>query len=336
MAPHPGCAVVVLHPYLGSVVPAAAVPLLRGAAAVFADDSVPRGLAASCGASPMPERDELDRMASSSPIVVLTLGAAGASSGAKLPGAAGASSGALLPGAAGASPGAEVVAGAVGVSPGAVLPGAAVITAAPPPGAELLAAVAVMDRLRSPGGCPWDAEQTHQSLRRFLLEETYELLDAIDAGDRSAFLEELGDVLLQVLFHARIAAEHPSVSFDIDAVASELVAKLIRRHPHVFAVDDTVHDASSQEARWEQLKAAEKNRTSIVDGVALGQPALSLVAALARRAARAGVPVSALANGNGVGEQLFAIAAQAAVSGEDPELALRAVAKRFASHLRTP
>jgi XTP/dITP diphosphohydrolase len=214
------------------------------------------------------------------------------------------------------------------------LPGAPVIGSARPAGAGLVAAATVMDRLRSPGGCPWDAEQTHESLRRYLLEETYELLDAIDTGDREAFREELGDVLLQVLFHARIAAEDPSAPFDIDDVAAELAAKLIRRHPHVFDDDDSVHDASSQERRWEQLKAAEKKRTSIVDGVALGQPALSLVAVLARRAARAGLHPSAELGEDGVGEQLFAIAAKAAVSGEDPELALRAVARRFASHLR--
>jgi uncharacterized protein YabN with tetrapyrrole methylase and pyrophosphatase domain len=214
------------------------------------------------------------------------------------------------------------------------LPGAPVIGSARPFGAGLVAAAAVMDRLRSPGGCPWDAEQTHESLRQFLIEETYELLDAIDAGDREAFREELGDVLLQVLFHARIAAEDSSAPFDIDDVAAELAAKLIRRHPHVFGDDDTVHDASSQELRWEQLKAVEKKRTSIVDGVALGQPALSLAAALARRAARAGVHLPEQAGGDGVGEQLFAIAVQAAVSGEDPELALRHVARRFASHLR--
>ena len=192
-----------------------------------------------------------------------------------------------------------------------------------------------MDRLRSPGGCPWDAEQTHESLRRFLIEETYELIDAIDAGEREALREELGDVLLQVLFHARIAAEDPSAPFDIDDVAAGLAAKLIRRHPHVFDVDHAVHDASSQELRWEQLKAAEKKRTSIVDGVALSQPALSLVAALARRAVRAGVRPSVPPGLDGVGQQLFAIATRAAVSGEDPELALRAVALQFASHLRS-
>jgi XTP/dITP diphosphohydrolase len=291
MALHPGCAVVVLHPCLDSTVPAAAVPALRGAAAVFADASVPADFVACCRASPVPERSELLRVASSSPVVVFTLDAPDA------------------------------------------LPGATVITVAPPPGVELLTAAAVMDRLRSPGGCPWDAEQTHESLRRFLLEETYELIDAIDVGDREAFREELGDVLLQVLFHARVAAEDPSAPFDIDDVAAGLAAKLIRRHPHVFGTDDTVHDAASQELRWEQLKAAEKKRTSIVDGVALGQPALSLVAALARRAARAGMHLPD--GGDGVGQQLFALATRAAVSGEDPELALRTVALQFASHLRT-
>ncbi|HET8640895.1 MAG TPA: MazG family protein, partial [Pseudonocardiaceae bacterium] len=214
-------------------------------------------------------------------------------------------------------------------------PGAPVIGSARPPGAGLLAAAAVMDRLRSPGGCPWDAEQTHESLRRYLLEETYELLDAIDAGERDALREELGDVLLQVLFHARVAAEDPSAPFDIDDVAAGLAAKLVRRHPHVFATDDAVHDAASQERRWEELKAAEKRRKSIVDGVAMGQPALSLTAALARRAARAGLGTSPdPAPAQGLGERLFAIASQAALAGEDPELALRAVARRFAARLR--
>ena len=164
----------------------------------------------------------------------------------------------------------------------------------PPQGAALLEAVAVMDRLRSPGGCPWDAEQTHDSLRRYLVEECYELLDALDSGSREHIVEELGDVLLQVLFHARIAD-----GFDIDTVAAGLVAKLVYRHPHVFAHQggigaEVVADAAAQEVRWDQLKAVEKRRESCVDGVATAQPALALAAKLASRATRAGVPAELL------------------------------------------
>ncbi|HEX5406859.1 MAG TPA: MazG nucleotide pyrophosphohydrolase domain-containing protein, partial [Pseudonocardiaceae bacterium] len=104
-----------------------------------------------------------------------------------------------------------------------VAAGAPVLATEPPAGAELLSAVAVMDRLRSPGGCPWDAEQTHESLRQYLVEETFELLEAIEDGDRPALREELGDVLLQVLFHARVAAEHTTDPFTVDEVAADLV-----------------------------------------------------------------------------------------------------------------
>ena len=105
-----------------------------------------------------------------------------------------------------------------------------------PPGARLLDAVDVMDRLRSPGGCPWDAEQTTDSLKRYLLEEAYEAYETIEEGDLDALRDELGDVLLQVLFHARIASEGAEgPAWDIDDVAANLVAKLVRRHPHVFA-----------------------------------------------------------------------------------------------------
>src|SRR5690606_41526897 len=108
-------------------------------------------------------------------------------------------------------------------------------------------AIAKMDRRRSPGGCPWVAEQTHESLRRCLLEETYELLEAIETDDRAALREELGDVLLQVLFHARIAAEHPDDAFDIDDVAAELVDKMVRRHPQIFGEAAAVPSADAQD-----------------------------------------------------------------------------------------
>jgi XTP/dITP diphosphohydrolase len=232
-----------------------------------------------------------------------------------------------------------------------------------PPGAALLDAVAVMDRLRSPGGCPWDAEQTHESLLPYLIEECYELYQAIEDGDAAAMREELGDVLLQVLFHARVAAEaegegasqrapaseertepgsRPSdaeSSFDIDDVAADLVAKLVGRHPHVFAGSDVraqerIDTAERQEHRWEELKRSEKQRDSSVDGVPLGQPAAALVAKLVSRTARAGLPADLLPDGSGPGERLFAEAARVKLAGDDPEAALRTAARRFADDVR--
>lgn len=139
------------------------------------------------------------------------------------------------------------------------------------PGARLLDAVAVMDQLRSPGGCPWDAEQTHESLTKYLLEEAHETVEAIEVGDREHLAEELGDVLLQVLFHARIAAEHPEAPFDVDDVAAGLVGKLVRRHPHVFA-DGDASSPEDVERAWEQIKADEKPTRDAADLLA-GIPA---------------------------------------------------------------
>ncbi|SEQ19035.1 XTP/dITP diphosphohydrolase [Lentzea xinjiangensis] len=214
-------------------------------------------------------------------------------------------------------------------------PDARVITTPEPMGAALLDAAAVMHRLRSPGGCPWDAEQDHESLRQYLVEETFELLEAIEDGDRAAMREELGDVLLQVLFHARVAAEDADDPFDVDEVATGLVAKLVGRHPHVFeGHDPAVHDATSQEHRWEELKQAEKRRESSVDGVALGQPAVALAAKLVQRTARAGFPVDLLPEGDDPGTTLFAVTALAKLAGEDPETELRQVCRRFAANVR--
>ena len=204
-----------------------------------------------------------------------------------------------------------------------------------PTGMGLVEAVAVMDRLRSPGGCPWDAEQDHDTLRQYLVEETFELLEAIEDGDRAAMREELGDVLLQVLFHARVAAEHGSDAFTVDDVAAELVAKLVGRHPHVFAGGDSaVRDSSTQQVRWEELKQQEKQRESSVDGVALGQPAVALAAKLAQRTKRAGFPVDLLPDGDDTGTTLFVVAALGKLAGEDPETELRAVARTFAGNVR--
>jgi XTP/dITP diphosphohydrolase len=203
-----------------------------------------------------------------------------------------------------------------------------------PDGAALLDAVAVMDRLRSPGGCPWDAEQTHESLLQYLIEECYELYQAIEDGDRDAIREELGDVLLQVLFHARVAAEDSARPFTIDDVAGDLVAKLVGRHPHVFAGSEQIDTAERQERRWEELKRAEKQRESSVDGVPLGQPAVALAAKLTSRTARAHLPTDLLPSGADVGEQLFALAATAKLAGIDPEAELRSAARRFADRVR--
>src|SRR4051794_188508 len=213
-----------------------------------------------------------------------------------------------------------------------------VVRAARPPGAALLDAVAVMDRLRSPGGCPWDAEQTHTSLLQYLVEECYELYQAVEDGDGDAVREELGDVLLQVLFHARVAAEGTDElggkRFDIDDVAADLVVKLVGRHPHVFGGTERIDTAERQEHRWEELKRAEKQRESSVDGVPLGQPAVALAAKLTTRTSRAGLPPDLLPAGNGVGEQLFGAAARAKLAGADPEAALRTAARQFADDVR--
>ena len=191
-----------------------------------------------------------------------------------------------------------------------------------------------MDRLRSPGGCPWDAEQTHASLVKYLLEEAYETAEAIEDGDERALREELGDVLLQVVFHARIATEHGT--FDIDDVAGGIVDKLVRRHPHVFA-DGSADTAVDVQANWEKLKAVEKGRTSALDGVPLAQPALALASALLGRTAAAGldVPVTssigapASVDPDSIGDLLLAVVALARSTGVDAEAALRAAARRY-------
>ncbi|MDL5157465.1 MazG family protein [Actinomycetospora termitidis] len=217
--------------------------------------------------------------------------------------------------------------------------GAVVLVAArdpqAPAGAELLEAVAVMDRLRSPGGCPWDAEQTHESLLRYLVEETYELYDALAAGDVEASREELGDVLLQVLFHARVAAEHEDgAAYDVDDVAAELVAKLVGRHPHVFAGSEDVVTASDQDRRWEELKATEKRRESVLDGVAQAQPAAALLAKYVSRTRRAGVPDDVLAALAVTDSPVARAVVAAAGPGGDPEGDLRAAAQEFADRVR--
>ncbi|MDP4588861.1 MAG: MazG family protein [Candidatus Nanopelagicales bacterium] len=141
--------------------------------------------------------------------------------------------------------------------------------------------VQVMDQLRSPGGCPWDAEQTHESLARYLLEETYEALEAMDQGDLGSLREELGDLLLQVVFHARIAQERDP-EFSLAAIAQGVVDKLIRRHPHVFT-DLVVTSSDQLEDNWAKIKETEKQRESVTDGVPIAMPALALATQLIYR-----------------------------------------------------
>jgi XTP/dITP diphosphohydrolase len=154
------------------------------------------------------------------------------------------------------------------------------------PGERLVDAVAMMDKLRTAG--PWESEQTHDSLRRFLLEETYELFDAVRNGDADALREELGDVLLNVLFHARIAEDAPQHSFTIDDVADTLLRKLGNRVPGVLAGEEISLD--EQLAQWEERKALEKPRNSVLDDVPTAQPALALAHKVVQRVTRAGLP----------------------------------------------
>ena len=133
--------------------------------------------------------------------------------------------------------------------------------------------LAIMARLRAPGGCAWDGEQTHESLVRYLIEETYELVDAIESGNREELLEELGDVLYQVVFHADIASHTPGEEFDIQDVAAHMAQKMVGRHPHVFG-DTVAETAEDVVAIWDDLKAVEKpGRTSVLDGIPQAMPA---------------------------------------------------------------
>jgi XTP/dITP diphosphohydrolase len=219
------------------------------------------------------------------------------------------------------------------------------------PGAHLIDLVATMDRLRV--GCPWDARQTHASLAPHLFEEPYEALEALESGDEQALREELGDVALQVVFHARIAAEREDgTGFTVNDVADGIVAKLVRRHPHVFR-DVKVSGADEVKRNWDEIKceekraraerqdstAAEKALPSVLDGVPFGQPALALAAQLQRRADRAGIPCELPRFdrddaepdrlGEDIGRELFRLVARARELGREAELELRAAARRY-------
>jgi XTP/dITP diphosphohydrolase len=193
-------------------------------------------------------------------------------------------------------------------------------------------AVQIMDQLRSPGGCPWDAAQTAESLTRYLLEEAYEVIEAIETGDQALLREELGDLLLQVLFHARIAQELPGdAAFGIDEVAGDLADKLVRRHPHVFGpAVATAAPVSAEQLNetWERQKIDEKGRRSAVDGVPLNQPALALAAKLVARARRAEIGLE-LPPTDDIGGRLFAVVQDAVAAGIDPETALRQTARGY-------
>ena len=200
----------------------------------------------------------------------------------------------------------------------------------------------VMDRLRSPGGCPWDAEQDHVSLLKFLLEESYEFIEAVEENDRDAMQEELGDLLLQVYFHSRMAEEDKEQPFNIEDVAKGVADKLIRRHPHVFS--DTVVSSSSEVLEnWEAQKAVEKGRTSAIDGVPLTQPALTLVSKLLYRASKSNykLPITEpvkLPTGidqDQFGQLLLGLISQAVEKGLDPEAALRGAAKSLITQIKT-
>lgn len=211
--------------------------------------------------------------------------------------------------------------------------GDVVITGASAPlGGRVLELVAVMDRLRSPGGCPWDAEQTHESLAPYAIEEAYELAEAIASGDRDELADELGDVLLQVVFHARVAQEDAAAPFNLDDVAGRIVDKLRRRHPHVFA-DVHAPSAAHVQANWDAIKAAEKpERTGVFDGIPAGLPPLERAAKVASRLMRGGreadlraqVPAADEPGGDtDYGRRLLALAAHCALAGGDPSAQLR-------------
>ena len=199
----------------------------------------------------------------------------------------------------------------------------------------------VMDKLRSPGGCPWDSEQDHTSLLKFLLEESYEFIEAVEDKDQIAMQEELGDLLLQVYFHSRIAEENTDQPFDIEDVARTVADKLVRRHPHVFG-DSKVENSAEVLANWEVQKAAEKGRTSAIDGIPLAQPALSLVTKLLYRAEKFNyqLPIAMPhkmadeINQDQFGQLLLGLISQAVNKGLDPEAALRGAVKSLITQIQ--
>jgi XTP/dITP diphosphohydrolase len=201
---------------------------------------------------------------------------------------------------------------------------------------ELIRLREVMDKLRSPGGCPWDAEQDHTSLLKYLLEESYEFIESVENNDRDAMQEELGDLLLQVYFHSRMAEEDAKQPFDIEDVAKSVADKLIRRHPHVFA-GEVVDSSADVLENWEKQKAAEKGRTSAIDGVPLAQPALPLATKVLYRLKKLNYDLSVSepiklkddVDQDQFGQILLGLITQAVDKGLDPEAALRQATKEL-------
>ncbi len=206
---------------------------------------------------------------------------------------------------------------------------------------ELLRLREVMDKLRSPGGCPWDAEQDHESLLKYLLEESYEFIEAVENKDRTSMQEELGDLLLQVYFHSRMAEEDADNPFNVEDVAKTVTDKLVRRHPHVFG-NTKIESSSEVLENWEAQKAAEKGRTSIIDGVPLAQPALPLAAKVLYRMNKLNfelevdkpTKISEQLNQDQFGDLLLGLIAQAVDLGIDPEAALRTATKSLISKIQ--
>jgi XTP/dITP diphosphohydrolase len=195
-------------------------------------------------------------------------------------------------------------------------------------------------RLRAPGGCPWDADQTHESLVQYLIEESHELIDAIEAGSREELIEELGDVLYQVIFHADLAAHTSGEDFDIQDVAAQMTAKMVGRHPHVFG-DLSLETTDDVVAAWDDFKAAEKpHRTSVLDGIPQGMPALALADKVLGRAQKIGligtesVLPFPIESEDELGPLLLAIVAAAKGQGLDSERALRFALRGLQDEIR--
>ena len=224
--------------------------------------------------------------------------------------------------------------------------------------------IAVLHRLRAPGGCAWDQEQTHASLVQYLVEETYELVDAIETGSRDDLIEELGDVLYQVIFHSDIAAHTPEEEFSLEDVAEHMTAKMVGRHPHVFGGAEAqatmnIRTADDVVAVWDELKKADKPaRTSVLDGIPQAMPALALADKLLGRAERVGLPVpgdavpgdaavastavastavastAVASTERELGTQLLAIVSAAKARGLDSERALRGALRALQYEIR--
>lgn len=210
----------------------------------------------------------------------------------------------------------------------------------PRPHPNLDQLIAVLEYLRAPGGCAWDAEQTHESLVQYLVEESHELIEAIEHGSREDMLEELGDVLYQVLFHADIAAASAEHPFTIEDVAAATTAKMVGRHPHVFGdvVADTAEDVA---ANWETWKRQQKPaRTSVLDGVPAGLPALARAEKVLGRAHGVSAEIAvdeseqALEDEAELGHRLLSLVAAGRAQGLDAERALRAAVRDLESRIR--